>query len=91
MPIARDIRTDVLEYLAERPYERPHRDFMARDLGYSSWASLERVLYRKGCRDLVHAMLPERRKREDVEGKGNPKHIRSTKRAKVPPQRRRVS
>lgn len=91
MPVARDVRADVLEYLAERPYERPDREVMARDLGYSSWGSLERVLYRKGCRDLVHEMLPGRRRREDFEGKGNVKHIRSSKRAKVPPQRRRVS
>lgn len=82
---------DALEYLLERPYERPDREVMARDLGYASWASLERVLYRKGCRDIIHEMVPGRRKREDIEGKGNPKHIRSSKRARVAPERRRVS
>jgi hypothetical protein len=79
-PPTRDTAKEVREYL--ETYGKPDREALATELGYASWSSLERVLYRKGAHDLVHQMMPERRSREKVLQEANPiiqaKYRRST-------------
>lgn len=68
--MARDIVAEIAEYV--ETYGMPDKEALAVELGYASWASLERVLYRAGARELVYRFLPQRRSREEVIATANP-------------------